>query len=83
MIGPIGVSGSLLQKQGHRIFIGGEEVKQRADCQACGQAVESFFIAGHCAAIHKNVESWIFSLDDDVKARSHNASVKQLEVAST
>jgi hypothetical protein len=70
---PIGGYIALIQKQRQRIFIRGEEFKQRGHMQALCQALEGIFVAGQGMAVHKDVETGIFALDNDIQACSHHS----------
>jgi diguanylate cyclase (GGDEF)-like protein len=69
--GPGRITLALLQHQRHRVLIGGKEFEKGAHLQSLSQALQSIFVTGQCPAIHKDVEAWVFSFNDDVQTRSH------------
>src|ERR1700733_14175051 len=74
---PLGIAGPFLEKKGHRVFICGKEIQDRAHAEAMSQLFESIFVSGQCTTIHKDVVSGILTLYDDVHGRSHASSVLQ------
>jgi hypothetical protein len=36
-----------------------------------GQPFNGIFVAGHSLPVHKDVEPWVFSFNDDIYAGSH------------
>jgi len=72
---PLGIAGPLLEKKGHRVFICGKEIQDRAHAEAMGQLFQSIFVSGQRATIHKDVVSGILTFHDDVHGRSHASSL--------
>ena len=75
MMGPFGVAGSLLEKKGHRVFVGREVFEQRTDMQPARQTLQRVFIAGQRLSIDENVVSGVIALDHYVKAGGHQLRV--------
>jgi hypothetical protein len=80
---PIGIPGSLLQQQRHRIFIGGKVLEERAHIQPLCQPLQGVFVAGQSLPVHKDVELRIIPFDDDVQTCRHVLSLVEIMAGPT
>lgn len=71
MARPVRVAGSLFEEQGHGVFVGGEEVEERADPKVIGQFLEGVLVARQSLTVDKDVKARVLALDNDVKTCSH------------
>lgn len=69
--GPVGIAGSLLEKERHGVFVGGEELEERTDFEALGEAFECVLIAGQGVTIDEDIEARVFPFDDYIEACCH------------
>ncbi len=73
MASPFGVSGALFEEERHGVLVGGEELEERADLEALGEALEGVLVARQGLAVDEDVEAGVFALHDDVETCRHFA----------
>ena len=68
---PLRIAAPLLEQNAHRVLIRRKEVQQRSDSKCFCEPLQSIFIAGQRTPVDKDVESRIFSLDNDIETGCH------------
>lgn len=70
-LGPFGIACTFFEKQRHGVFIGGKEFEQGFDADALRHLFERVFVASERSSVDEDVETGIFTLDDNVQGSAH------------
>src|SRR6478672_10127579 len=73
MVGPLRIAAPLLEQNAHGVLIRRKKVQQRSNSKCFCEPLQGIFIAGQSAPVDKDVESRIFSLDDNIETSGHRS----------